>query len=60
MVLYVNVNFILRSFILVFALFENKITMRDEVGGFCGVCVGLCFCGQRLDLVRISVDCVIE
>lgn len=29
---YVNVNFISRSFILVFALFGNKITMRDEVG----------------------------
>lgn len=29
---YVNVNFILRSFIPVFALLGNKITMRDDAG----------------------------
>lgn len=32
LLIYVNVNFILRSFILVFALFWNKMTMRDRAG----------------------------
>lgn len=35
MLIYVNVNFILRSFILVFALFWNKMTMRDRAGVPC-------------------------
>lgn len=32
LLIYVNVHFILRSFILVFALFWNKMTMRDRAG----------------------------
>lgn len=46
---YVNVNFILRSFILVFALFGNKITMRDDGGLLRVVCDDLCCRGLDLE-----------
>jgi len=61
---YVNVNFILRSFILVFALFRNKITMRDDVGLLCVVCDDPCFRGHGLGLeygdVNLWTDCESE
>ncbi len=52
---YVNVNFILRSFILVFALFGNKITMRDGVRLLCDVCNGCVVMAVALTLNETSI-----
>lgn len=52
---YVNVNFILRSFILVFALLGNKITIRDDVGLLRAVCNSCAVVAMALTLNETSI-----